>query len=51
MKLVQAITKIKNCMMGLSGFAAKHKIEASLFHYSNLAKIYNVLERIFGKVR
>ena len=44
-KLVQAITKIKNCMMELSSLAAKHKIEASLFHHSNLAKIYNILGR------
>ena len=44
-KLVQAITKIKNCMMDLSGLAAKHKIEASLFHHSNLAKIYSILGR------
>ena len=44
-KLVQAITKIKNCMMDLSGLAAKHKIEASLFHRSNLAKIYSILGR------
>ena len=44
-KLVQAITKIKNCMIDLSGLAAKHKIEASLFHHSNLAKIYSILGR------
>ena len=44
-KLVQEIIKIKNCMMELSGLAAKHKIEASLSYHSNFSKIYNILGR------
>ena len=44
-KVVQAIAKIKNCMMELNGLAAKHKIVGSLFHHSNLTKLYNILVR------
>ena len=41
-KLVQAITKVKNCMTELSSLANKHGIEASLFHTSNLSKIFQI---------
>ena len=44
-KLVQALTKIRNCMMELSSLAEKHNIQTSLFHTSNVAKIYFLIGR------
>ena len=44
-KIVYSITKVKNLMMELSSLAEKHNIEASLFHSSNLAKIYFLIGR------
>ena len=42
-KLVQAITKVKNCMVELNNLAKKHSIEAMLFHPSNLSKIFQIV--------
>ena len=42
-KLIQSITKLKNCMSELKTLAEKHDIEASLYHSSNLSKIYQLL--------
>ena len=42
-KLVQAITKVKNCMVELNNLAEKHSIEAMLFHPSNLSKIFQIV--------
>ena len=44
-KIVQIITKIRNCMMELCSLAKKHGIETRLFHNSNLAKIYFLIGR------
>ena len=42
-KLVQSVTKIENCMIELSSLAKKHKIEESLFHASNVSKIFSLI--------
>ena len=42
-KLVKKITEIVNVMIDLSSLAARHNIESTLYHPSNLAKIYNVI--------
>ena len=42
-KLVKAISKLKNLMTQLRVLAEKHEIEASLYHSSNLARIYLLL--------
>ena len=39
-KLVKAISKLKNLMTELGVLAEKHSVETSLYHSSNLAKIY-----------
>ena len=44
-KIIQSIISIKNSMMELRSLAKKHAIEHSLFHTSNLAKIYYLLGR------
>ena len=44
-KLVQSITKLKNCLTDLKSMAKIHKIENSLFHTSNLAKIFQLIGR------
>ena len=45
-KLVQSITKLKNCLTDLKSMAKIHKIENSLFHTSNLAKIFQLIGRL-----
>ena len=42
-KLIQTITKIRNCMSELKTLAETHNIESSLYHSSNLAKFYHLL--------
>ena len=42
-KLVKRITEIVNIMTDLSNLAARHDIEATLYHSSNLAKIYSII--------
>ena len=42
-KLIQAITKLRNCMSELKKLAEKHDIEASLYHSSNIAKFFQLL--------
>ena len=41
--LVEAITKIRNCMTELSSLAKKHSIETDLYHSSNVAKIFHLI--------
>ena len=42
-KVVEAIINLKNLMMELSTMSEKHSVEHSLYHTSNLSKIYGVL--------
>ena len=42
-KLVQSITKLKNSMKELAQLAQKHDIEGSLYHSSNVVKIFNLI--------
>ena len=44
-KLVQSLTKIKNRMVELSELSKKHDVENSLYHSSNLAKIFRLIGR------
>ncbi|MDP7406234.1 MAG: hypothetical protein QF495_05675, partial [SAR324 cluster bacterium] len=42
-KLVESITKLRNCMSELKTLAGKHEIEGSLYHSSNLSKIFELI--------
>ena len=42
-KLVESITKLRNSMSELKTLATKHKIEGSLYHSSNLSKVFNLI--------
>ena len=42
-KLINQITKLINGMTELNNLAEKHKIEESLFHQSNIQKIYDLI--------
>ena len=42
-KLVESITKLRNSMSELKTLAGKHKIEGSLYHSSNLSKIFELI--------
>ena len=42
-KLIQSLLKLKNCMIDLRYLAIKLGIGTSLFHSSNLAKIYHII--------
>ena len=44
-KLVQILTKLKNNMVDLSILASKHDIENTLYHNSNLTKIFGLIGR------
>ena len=44
-KVVEAIINVKNLMTELATMSAKHSVEHSLYHTSNIAKVYNVLGR------
>ena len=42
-KVFEATIKLKNVMMELSSLAKNHSVEQSLYHTSNLSKVYSVL--------
>ena len=42
-KINESLVKIKNLMIGLSTLASDHGIEHSLYHTSNLTKIFSLL--------
>ena len=44
-KIVESIIKIKNLMVELSNMSEKHSVEESLYHSSNISKVFNVLGR------
>ena len=44
-KAIQSVLQLKNSMTELKELAAKHDIEHSLYHTSNLAKVFSVLGR------
>ena len=45
-KLINQITKLINGMAELNNLAEKHKIEESLFHQSNIQKIYDLIGKL-----
>ena len=44
-KLVQSLTRMRNNMIDLTSLASEHSIENSLYHNSNLTKIFGLIGR------